>query len=363
MSHDVLLETRGPIGLVTLDRPRALNALDLGMIRRIHPQLEAWAREPAVKAVVIRGAGGKAFCAGGDVRAVAASLGTPVPEGQSPLVRDYFQGEYGLNHRIHHFGKPYIAFVDGISMGGGLGLSFHGSHRVVTERLTFSMPETAIGFFPDVGGGWFLPRFPGEMGAYLGLTGTRANAADAMWLGYGTHHVEHSRLDAVLEALVSADWSTGSAQDVTTRLLASFATDAGPAPLRAHQPAVDRCFAADRVEDILTALSAEGTEWAEATRATLARMSPTSLKVTLRQLRTCRALSYDEVVRVEYRLSQALTERPDFREGIRAVLVDKDQRPRWSPATLAEVRDADVEACFAPRADDAFLPSPAPARG
>lgn len=359
MSHDVVLETRGPIGLVTLERPRALNALDLGMIRAIHPQLDAWAREPSVKAVVIRGAGGKAFCAGGDVRAVAASLDAPVPEGQSPLAREYFQGEYALNHRIHHFEKPFIALVDGISMGGGLGLSMHGSHRVVTERLMFSMPETAIGFFPDVGGGWFLPRFPGAMGTYLGLTGTRANAADAMWLGYGTHHVEHSRLEALLEALVSADWSTGKAHDVTTRLLASFATDAGPAPLRAHQAGVDRCFAADRVEDILSALAAEGSEWAEATRATLARMSPTSLKVTLRQLRVCRPLPYDEVVRIEYRLSQTLTVLPDFREGIRAVLVDKDQRPRWNPATLAEVRDADVEACFASRGEDEFVPSPA----
>ncbi|HYI00550.1 enoyl-CoA hydratase/isomerase family protein, partial [Hyalangium sp.] len=295
MSHEVQLETRGPIGLVTLDRARALNALGLGMIRAIHPQLDAWARTPEVKAVVIRGAGGKAFCAGGDVRAVALSLGKPVPPGEEPLARAYFRAEYALDHRIHHYEKPFIALVDGISMGGGLGLSLHGSHRVVTERLVFSMPETAIGFFPDVGAGWFLPRFPGEVGTYLALTGARGNAADAMWVGYGTQHVEHTRLDALLEALVKADWSAEASREVATRVLSSFATDAGPAPLRVHQEAIDRCFKGDRVEGILEALAAEGTEWAETTRATLARMSPTSLKVALRQLRRFRSLPYTEV--------------------------------------------------------------------
>jgi enoyl-CoA hydratase len=356
MSNDVQMETRGPLGLVTLDRPRALNALALGMIRAIHPQLDAWARAPEVKAVVVRGAGGKAFCAGGDVRAVALSMGKPVPEGEAPLSRAYFREEYALDHRIHHYEKPYIALVDGISMGGGLGLSIHGSHRVVTERLVFSMPETAIGFFPDVGGGWFLPRFPGEVGTYMALTGARGTAADAMWVGYGTHYVEHTRLDALVDALGAADWGSGSPHEVTTGVLSSFATDAGPAPLRSQQDAIDRCFKAERMEDILEALAAEGTEWAETTRATLARMSPTSLKVTLQQLRRCRSLPYSEVAVIEYRLSQNTTALPDFREGIRAVLVDKDQSPRWNPATLAEVRDEDVEACFAPLAGKEWRP-------
>jgi enoyl-CoA hydratase len=357
MSQDVQLETRGPIGLVTLDRPKALNALSLEMIRAIHPRLDAWASDPAVKAVVIRGAGGKAFCAGGDVRAVALSLGKPVPEGEEPLARAYFREEYALNHRIHHYPKPYIALVDGISMGGGLGLSIHGSHRVITERVVFAMPEMAIGLFPDVGGGWFLPRFPGEVGTYLALTGARGTAADAMWVGYGTHHVEHTRLDALVEALVGTDWSAGKPHEVATRLLSTFSTEAGPAPLRAHQEAMDRCFSADRVEEILAALAAEGTEWSEATRATLSRMSPTSLKVALRQLRRCRSLPYDEVVPLEYRLSQSLTAHPDFREGIRAVLVDKDQRPRWNPATLEEIPDARVEAFFATLGDREWQPA------
>ncbi|WNG53074.1 enoyl-CoA hydratase/isomerase family protein [Archangium minus] len=352
MNTDVLLERRGPLGLVTLNRPKALNALDLGMIRALHPALEAWARDAEVKAVVIRGAGGRAFCSGGDVRAVALSLGTPAAEGQQPLSRAFFREEYRLNHLIHHYPKPYIALVDGISMGGGLGLSVHGSHRVVTERLMLAMPETAIGLFPDVGGGWFLPRFPGETGTYLGLTGTRCNAADAMWLGYGTQHVTHDRLEAVVEALAAADWSAGDSREVATRVLSGFATEPGASALSAHREAIDRCFGKDSIEDILAALEAEGTPWAEETRATLGRMSPTSLKVTLRQLRLCRGRSYDEVVTVEYRLSQHCTALPDFREGIRAVLVDKDNRPTWNPPALAQVRATDVEACFAPVADE-----------
>lgn len=349
---DVLLERRGPVGLVTLNRPKALNALDLGMIRALHPALELWARDAEVKAVVIRGAGGRAFCSGGDVRAVALSLGSPPPEGQEPLSRAFFREEYRLNHLIHHYPKPYIALVDGICMGGGLGLSVHGSHRVVTERLMLAMPETAIGLFPDVGGGWFLPRFPGETGTYLGLTGTRCNAADAMWLGYGTQHVTHDRLEAVVEALAAADWSAGESREVATRVLSGFATGTGASPLSAYRESIDRCFGNDSVEDILEALRAEGTPWAEETRATLGRMSPTSLKVTLRQLRLCRERPYDEVVTVEYRLSQHCTALPDFREGIRAVLVDKDNRPKWNPPTLDQVRDTGVEACFAPVADE-----------
>jgi enoyl-CoA hydratase len=336
------------VGLVTLNRPKALNALDLGMIRALHPALEAWAREPEVKVVVIRGAGGRAFCAGGDVRAVALSLGSPVPEGQEPLSRAFFREEYRLNHLIHHYPKPYVALVDGICMGGGLGLSAHGSHRVVTERLVLAMPETAIGLFPDVGGGWFLPRFPGEAGTYLGLTGMRCTAADALWLGYGTHHVTHDRLESGVEALAAADWEAGEAREVATRVLSGLASEPGESPLRAWREAIDRCFAKDSVEEILAALGAEGTPWAEETRATLGRMSPTSLKVTLRQLRQSRGRPYDEVATVEYRLSQHCTALPDFREGIRAVLVDKDNRPTWNPPTLAEVPESLVEACFAP---------------
>ncbi|MCP3101755.1 enoyl-CoA hydratase/isomerase family protein [Myxococcus sp. K15C18031901] len=365
MSDDVLWETRGAVGVVTLNRPKALNALSLDMCRVLLPRLEAWAADPEVKAVVIRGAGGRAFCAGGDVRAVAASVVDAAPTGSGErLSREFFRAEYTLNHRIHHLGKPYISLVDGICMGGGLGLSMHGSHRVVTERLVLAMPETAIGLFPDVGGGWFLPRFPGESGTYLGLTGARCNAADAMWLGYGTHFVESARLEVVLDALVDAPWGMGSASAVVDQVLADFHADAGTSVLGTQHAAIDRCFAAERVEDIQQALESEGSPWAQETWATLLRMCPTSLKVSLRQLRMGRTRGYDEMALVEYRLSQAMTARADFREGIRAVLVDKDNKPRWHPGTLGDVSEADVEACFAPLEGDPFvLPSREGARG
>jgi len=358
MSDGVQTEMRGAVGVVTLDRPKALNALNLEMCRRLLTQLEAWAADPAVKAVVVRGAGGRAFCAGGDVRAVAASTVEPRGAGPERLSREFFRAEYALNHRIHHFGKPYISLVDGICMGGGLGLSIHGSYRVVTEKLVLAMPETGIGLFPDVGGGWFLPRFPGESGTYLGLTGARCGAADAMWLGYGTHHVESARLDSVLEALVRAEWGAGPASAVVERILSSFHADAGTSVLATHHAAMDRCFAAERVEDIQQALEAEGTAWAQQTWATLVHMCPTSLKVSLRQLRMGRKRNYDEMVAVEYRLSQSMTARADFREGIRAVLVDKDNKPRWHPGTLGDVTEADVEACFATRDGDELVLAP-----
>lgn len=357
MTDDLLLETRGAVGVVTLNRPKALNALNLGMCRKLHPALDAWAADPAIQAVVIRGAGGRAFCAGGDVRAVALSVGDASADEKERVSREFFRAEYGLNHRIHSFGKPFIALVDGVCMGGGLGLSIHGTHRVVTEKLVLAMPETAIGLFPDVGGGWFLPRFPGESGTYLGLTGARCNAADGMWLGYATHHVESARLDAVLDALVGAPWGTGAASTVVDTVLAGFHADTGTSPLGVQHEAIDRCFAAERVDDIQQALEVEGTPWAQETWAALLHMCPASLKVTLRQLRMGRTRDYDEMANVEYRLSQTMTARPDFREGIRAVLVDKDNKPHWQPTTLAEVTDDMVEALFAPLPHDTWTVS------
>lgn len=348
MTEDVLLETRGPLRLVTLHRPRALNALNLGMIRVLHPQLEAWATSPDVRAVVIRGAGEKAFCAGGDVRAVHESLAREkAGEGDGRLGRDFFREEYRLNHLIHTFPKPFIALVDGICMGGGVGLSVHGSHRVVTERLVLAMPETAIGIFPDVGGGWFLPRCPGELGTYLGLTGARCGAADALHVGYATHHVPAARLPALLDALEVADFR-GEARAVVDGVLARFAEPAGTPPLEAMEEAIQRCFAHARVEDVLQALVREGSAWAADVRATLTRMSPFGLKVTLALLRRGRALSYPEVVTLEYRLARACTSREDFHQGIRAVLVEKHGRPHWRPSTLEEVTEAMVEEAFGP---------------
>ncbi len=347
MTGDVLFETRGSIGLITLNRPKALNALSLAMIRVMLRQLKSWAADPAVRAVVIQGAGEKAFCAGGDVRAVydaglAAKADGTIDRG---LTADFFREEYVLNHAIHNFPKPFIALVDGISMGGGVGLSVHGPIRVATERMLFAMPETGIGLFPDVGGGWFLPRCPGELGTYYALTGARAKAADALALGYATHYVPSDRLPALIEALAASDWADARTPET---VLSGFTDDAGTPAVLDHKAEIDRCFARDSVEDILAALESERTEWARGIRDHLATLSPTSMKVTLRQLRLGRSMSYDRIVTMEYRLSQACMMGRDFYEGIRAVLVDKDKTPRWQPGSLGDVSDDMIASYFEP---------------
>ncbi|MEM7442872.1 MAG: enoyl-CoA hydratase/isomerase family protein [Pseudomonadota bacterium] len=347
MTDDVLFEKRGSIGLITLNRPKALNALNLSMIRKIHPKLSAWADDPKIGAVVIAGAGEKAFCSGGDVRAVydagliAKADGT-IDRG---LPADFFREEYRLNHAIHTFPKPFIALVDGISMGGGVGLSVHGPIRVVTERLLFAMPETGIGLFPDVGGGWFLSRCPGELGTYYGLTGARAKTADALAIGYGTHHVPSDRLSELVEALSASDWFDARNAH---RIIGQFEEGISGAPILEHSETINRCFAHDRVEDILSALETDGSDWGQEIAARLSTMSPTSMKVTLRQLRLGRKMSYDRVVTMEYRLSQACMIDRDFYEGIRAVLVDKDKTPRWLPDSLDLVSDEMVASYFEP---------------
>nr|WP_207462646.1 enoyl-CoA hydratase/isomerase family protein [Azospirillum sp. SYSU D00513] len=355
---DVLCERRGPLGLITLNRPKALNALTLDMVRVIDPALKEWAADPTVKAVVIRGAGDRAFCAGGDVRALyEAGLAAREGRGSGGFTRDFFREEYSLNRRIKTFPKPYIALLDGFTMGGGVGLSVHGGYRIVTEKTVFSMPETGIGLFPDVGGTFFLPRCPGRIGEYLGLTGARLKAADALYAGVGTHHVPGAELEGLLEDLSSAGWD-GDAHAVAEAVIARHAAPAGDPPLGLQRAAIDRCFAGDRVEDILAALGAEGTDWATKTAADLRTLSPTSLKVTLEQVRRGRELSFDEAMALEYRLTQAILARPDFYEGIRAVLIDKDRNPKWSPASLEAVGEAEIAALFDPpqRPELVFVP-------
>jgi enoyl-CoA hydratase len=350
MTEDVLFHREGPIGVVTLNRPKALNALTLPMVRAIDPQLAAWADDDGIEAVVIRGAGDRAFCAGGDVRAVAEDgLAARRGESDGALTRDFFREEYILNRRIFRFPKPYIAFIDGISMGGGKGLSAHGSHRVVTERVTFAMPETQIGLFPDVGGSHFLPRLPGQLGIYLALSGARSKAADCLHVGYGTSFVPSERLPAVLEDLAAADFSDRVA--AVDAVLEKHAGDPGAPALPELREAVDRCFAFDRVEDIFSALEAESgphAAWAAETLATLRRMSPISLKITLRQLRAGATLDFEDGMTMEYRIVQRCMEGHDFFEGIRAQLIDKDRSPKWDPDTVEAIADAEVDRYFAP---------------
>jgi enoyl-CoA hydratase len=351
-ADEIELQRAAGIATLTINRPRALNALTLDNYRWFAPALAGWAEDPAVRAVVVRGTGGRAFCAGGDVRAVyEAGRGIA---GDRSLTAMFFREEYRLIRDIHRFPKPYIAIVDGITMGGGAGISINGAYRIATERTLVAMPETAIGLFPDVGATRFLNRCPGRIGRYLGLTGTRLAAADALYCGFATHFVGQDRIEALLSALVGIAWRKGREFDQAEALFAEFVADPGPAPLAALRPAIDRCFSAKAIEEILEALAAESGEWAEwaaSTHAGLLKKSPTSLKVTLRQLIEGRDFDLEQALVLEYRLTQHFMRAADFYEGVRAVLIDKDQEPRWQPATLAEVADALVESYFAPLGD------------
>lgn len=332
---EILAEIEGGVALVTLNRPAALNALTLGMVRALDPLLAGYAADPDVRAVAVRGAGDRGFCAGGDVRALY--------EGKArgePITADFFREEYRLNRRIFTFPKPYVALMDGIVMGGGVGVSVHGSHRVVCEATAFAMPETGIGLFPDVGGSYFLPRLPGGIGMFLAMTGARLKAADCVHAGLGDAFVPLARHGDLLARL-----RAGQGADAA---IAALSADPGPAPLATHRAALDRCFAAESVEAILAALDAEGTDWAAQQAAAMRAKSPTSLKIAFRQLRLGRDLSFDDCLTMEYRLSQRVMAGHDFFEGVRAVVIDKDNAPRWRPARLDDVTAAEIDACFAP---------------
>src|SRR5579885_219784 len=351
-NRDIIFERDGPVGLVTLNRPQALNAFTLGMDRAFDPKLREWAEDPSLRVVVVRGAGERAFCAGGDVRAVyEAGRGIA---GERSLTAVFFREEYELIRRVHRYPKPYIALIDGITMGGGAGVSVNGRYRVATERTILAMPETGIGLFPDVGATRFLNRAPGRIGRYLGLTGARLGAADALYCGFATHFVGADRVETLVSTLAETRWEAGGEAAQVEAVLAAFAGDPGPPPLAALQPAIDRAFAGATIEAILAALAAEAgaggaqAVWAAETRAGLMTKSPTSLKVTLRQLVLGRGYDLDAALKLEYRLTQHFMAGHDFYEGVRALLIDKDQKPQWRPASLADVDDAMVEAYFAP---------------
>ncbi|PWA26264.1 hypothetical protein CCH79_00013778 [Gambusia affinis] len=387
---EVLLEKVGRAAVITMNRPKVLNALNLSMIRRIHPQLQKWESDPETDMVIIKAAGGKAFCAGGDIRAV-----TEAGKVGDSLAQDFFREEYMLNNAIGSYRKPYVAIIDGITMGGGVGLSVHGRFRVATEKTLFAMPETAIGLFPDVGGGYFLPRLRGKLGLFLALTGFRLRGRDVQRAGVATHFVESEKIPELEQRLVGL--KSPSDSDVS-RLLDSFQAQSDldsdqPFVLDKHTSDIDRMFGSSSVEGILQNLKADGSDFAKKQVQILSRMSPTSLKVTFRQLQAGAAMSLQDVLVMEYRLSQACMVRTqragkfcnllnsiwrrddfsgpaagllsllvncrliglflpfqrghDFYEGVRAVLIDKDQNPRWSPPSLDQVSDRLVDECFA----------------
>ena len=339
---EILFEARGGLAVVTLNRPKALNTLTWDMMLAYHPRLREWAEDPGIGALVIRATGSRAFCAGGDIRIIWEQI-----RDGGELPRLFFRREYTLNHDIHRFPKPYIAFLDGIVMGGGVGLSVHGSHRIATENTLFAMPETGIGLFPDVGGTYFLPRLPGKLGLFLGLTGARLKAADCLYAGVATHYVESARLEDLVAALADARLEAASVEAV----IADFAGDPGPAPLAEQREAIDRCFAAESVEAILEALRAEASPWADKLVGLMEKASPTALKLAFRQIHEGAELDFATAMTLEYRLSQACMYGHDFPEGVRALIIDKDNAPKWLPATLEEVEAEAIEACFRPLGD------------
>ncbi|XP_030808304.1 3-hydroxyisobutyryl-CoA hydrolase, mitochondrial isoform X1 [Camarhynchus parvulus] len=340
---EVLLEKKGGAGVITLNRPKALNALNLPMIQKIYPQIKTWEQDPETFLIIIKGTGGKAFCAGGDIRAL-----TEAGKVGDKLIQDFFVGEYRLNNAVGTCKKPYVALIDGITMGGGVGVSVHGHFRVATEKTVFAMPETAIGLFPDVGGGYFLPRLSGKIGYYLALTGCRLKGRDVLKAGIATHFVESEKLPALEKDLIAlkspskekiADLLNSYHMKCTIDQEKEFALDE-------HMEKINSLFSANSMEEIVKKLKQDGSPFAMKQLETINKMSPTSLKLTFRQLREGASMSLQEVLRMEYRLSQACMKGHDFYEGVRAVLIDKDQSTKWKPAALEEVSDEFVDSCF-----------------
>ena len=334
---EILFDRLGVAGIVTLNRPRALNALTHGMVVAMKAKLEEWAEDEAIRAVVVRGAGERAFCSGGDIRAVRESGLAGTSYG-----RDFWHDEYILNAAIKHYPKPYIALIHGVCMGGGIGVAVHGQYRLTDGSALFAMPETGIGFFPDVGGSWFLPRCPGEIGMYMGLTGARLKLTDALYVGLATHAVPMTKWPELLDVL--------SAGEHADKAVAQFAEPPPPdAPLAAQRKDIDRIFSGGSVEDILARLDAGTDAWSRETAATMRTRSPTSLRLVYREVRTGRTIAaFDDCMRMEYRMAVRILEGHDFYEGVRAVLIDRDNTPRWKPPTLAEVPEAAVASYFAP---------------
>jgi enoyl-CoA hydratase len=335
-SESVLLGVEGRAAFLTLNRPSAINALDHGMCLRIAGALAAWERDPAVAAVVIWGAGERGLCAGGDIRAVHASATRSDGHEAAAFWRD----EYRLNAAIAEYAKPYVALMDGIVMGGGVGISAHGDVRVVTERSRIAMPETGIGFVPDVGGTHLLASAPGELGTHLALTGEAIGAADAVLCGLADHFVASARLPELRAALAERE---------PAEAVSALASQPPAGLLAERREWLDHCYAAESAEEILDRLEGTGIPAAKETAATIRRKSPTSVKITLEAVRRARRLgALRPVLEQEYRVSCHALRLPDLAEGIRAQIIDKDRRPRWSPATLAEVAPQVVEGCFTP---------------
>jgi len=348
MTPDVLIRQQGGLGRITLTRPGALHALSTPMCAAILEAVSRWANDPSVQLIWIdHQEGTRGFCAGGDIRMLAESGAADAAE-----ARGFFRTEYRMNAALEAFPKPILAILDGVTMGGGVGLSVHGSHRVATERTVFAMPETGIGLFPDVGGGWFLPRLGGELGTWLALTGARLKGADVAAARIATHYLPSELVPALAKQIESADFSAGAAE-LLNEILRGLTHAVPPGSFEPHRAVINRCFAPDRAEDVLAALEADASDWARAEAVTLRAKSPETVKVALRQLREGRRLtSFEDNMRMEFRIGWRKVRSADFLEGVRAVIIDKDNAPVWKPARLEDVSDADVARYFAPLGAD-----------
>lgn len=334
MSGVVHVAVENGLGRLTLDRPEALNALSRAMVRTVSAALARWREDPAIRAVLIKAVPGRAFCAGGDIRVVIeAARRRGVHEAAA-----FFADEYRMNWRIGNLGKPYIALLDGITMGGGVGISVHGTHRIATENTLFAMPETGIGFFPDVGGSYFLPRLPARTGFYLGLTGARLDGATATRLGIATHYVPAGVLAEVEAELVAG----APIADILERLAVE------PVPGGLETAAIQRHFAAPTIGEILASLAAEDGVFARDTLAILRQKSPMSVAVAMQQLQRGHDLDLAGCLAMEYRMVHRFLADSDFAEGVRAQLVDKDRQPRWRHPRIEAVPQALIDGCFAP---------------
>jgi enoyl-CoA hydratase len=328
---DLVARREGHAGIVRLNRPKAINAVTLEMLFDIDRALDRFEADPSVSVIVLEGAGDRGLCAGGDIRALYESSKV-----SGDLGKVLWKEEYILNARIAKFPKPYVAFMDGIVMGGGVGLSAHGSHRVVTERTKLAMPEVGLGFFPDVGGTWLLSHAPGEIGTYFGLTGQTMNGPDAVYARFADAVVPSQKLAALRDALTRVSPGTPSGEIAT--LIAGFATGEKSGPVAAMQSRIDVWFAHDGMEDIVAALKGDGSELAQSTLKTLGEKSPRGMVVTLRLLRLARkARALEECLVREYRAALEVFRSDDFREGVRAAVIDKDRNPKWSPARIEDV--------------------------
>ena len=338
---ELIVRREGAAGVIRLNRPKAINAMTLEMSLGIDAALDRFEADPAVALVLLEGAGERGLCAGGDIRGLYESSRVG-----GDLGKVFWRQEYGMNARIARFPKPYVAFMDGLVMGGGVGLSAHGRHRVVTERTRLAMPEVGLGFFPDVGGTWLLSRSPGEIGTYFGLTGETMNGPDAIHARFADAVVPSAKLAALRDALTKVRPGTTSAE--IRLLIDGFATGENSGPVAAMQRSIDAWFAHNRIEDIFAALQRDGSELARATRKILNEKSPRGMVVTLELLRLARASSSLEQCLVrEYRAALQVFASDDFREGVRAAVIDKDRNPRWSPPRIEDVTPEMVAPYFA----------------